>query len=144
VARIREAVTIGAAPAEVWRVVHEDLAEVPRWAEYLRRVDAVGGHPGQGWRVRYELDLPGGAQTDLVLEYTTWDRPRHAAGRFVEGPLQGTWSYRFQERGAQTDVLYEMDYEMRGLLRLAGGALKGRYAEGIRHGMAMLKRHLEG
>ena len=117
---------------------------MPRWADYLRRADAVGRPPGRGARVRYELQLPGGLLASLVLEYTSWNRPLHAAGRFVDGPLQGTWAYTFGERAGLTDLRYEMDYEMRGLLRFAGGALKGQYEDGIRRGMTSLKAYLEG
>jgi hypothetical protein len=145
-ARIREEVSIAAPPADVWRAVHEDLAGLPRWAEGLKRAQAVGRATGNGARVRYELELPGGVRADLVLEYTAWDRPRRSAGRFADGPLNGTWSYTFRERpgGGGTDLLYEMDYEMRGLLRFAGGALRGQYADGIRRGMDRLKRYVEG
>lgn len=141
--RIREEVSIAVAPSAVWRAVHEDLEQVPRWADYLRRAEALGGPPGPGFRVRYELELPGGMRADVVLQYTDWDRPRRAAGRFADGPLQGTWAYTFAGRTGRTDLRYEMDYEMRGLLRLAGGALKGQYADGIRRGMTRLKEYLE-
>jgi uncharacterized protein YndB with AHSA1/START domain len=141
--RIREEVSIAAPPAAVWRAVHEDLDGVPRWADYLRRASALTRPLGRGGRVRYELELPGGYRADLVLEYTEWDRPRRAAGRFAEGPLDGSWSYTYRERKAGTDLLYEMDYEMRGLLRLAGGALRTRYEDGIRRGMRMLKDYVE-
>ncbi len=109
--------------------MHEDLDEVPRWAAYLRRASALDGPPSRGARVKYELELPGGLRTDLILEYTDWDRPRRAVGRFGDE--------------GRTDLLYEMDYELRGLLRFAGGALKGQYADGIRRGMAMLKEYVE-
>jgi Polyketide cyclase / dehydrase and lipid transport len=142
-ARIREEVSIGAPPSEVWWAVHENLAGLTDWAEHLVRAEAMGGPPGPGARVRYELALPGGVRADLVLEYTGWERPRRASGRFAGGPLAGTWSYTYRERHDGTDLLYEMDYEMRGLLRFAGGALRGRYADGIRRGMARLKAHLE-
>lgn len=142
-ARIREVVSIGAPPFVVWRAVHEDLAGLPDWAENLVRAEALGGAPGPGARVRYELELPGGVRTDLVLEYTSWDRPRRATGRFAGGALGGTWSYTYREGDGGTELTYEMDYEMRGLLRFAGGALRGQYAEGIRRGMVRLKQHLE-
>ncbi len=142
--RIREEVSIDAPRADVWHAVHEDLAGMPRWADSLRRAVAVGRPPGKGSRLRYELDLPGGMRADLVLEYTSWDPPSRAAGRFADGPLQGTWSYTYRERPGGTDLLYEMDYELRGLLRLAGGALKGQYADGIRRGMERLKEYVEG
>jgi hypothetical protein len=141
--RVREEVSIGAPPAAVWYAVHEDLAGAVRWAAYLRRAEAVGGPPGPGARVRYELDLPGGARADLVLQYTVWEPPRRAAGRFADGPLRGTWSYTYKDRRVATDLVYEMDYEMRGLLRLAGGLLQRQYEAGIRQGMVMLKRYVE-
>jgi len=142
--RIREEVSIGAPPADVWRAVHEDLEGLPRWADGLKRASAMGRPPGMGSRVRYELELAGGVRADLVLEYTSWDRPRRATGRFAGGPLQGSWSYTYRERAGATDLVYEMDYEMRGLLRLAGGALRGQYEDGIRRGMDRLKAYLEG
>ena len=145
VARIREELSIAVPPARVWRAVHEDLAEAPRWAAYLRSARNLGRAPGVGSRVRYELELSGGFRADLVLQHTAWNPPRLAAGRFVEGPIQGSWSYTYAaEPGGGTRLRYEMDYEMRGLLRFASGALRGRYEEGIRQGMAMLKEHLEG
>lgn len=141
--RLREEVSIGAPPAAVWHAVHEDVAGSVRWAGYVRRAEAIGGPPGTGARVRYELDLPGGARTDLVLEYTVWEPHRRAAGRFAEGPLRGTWSYTYSGRRGVTDLVYEMDYEMRGLLRFAGGLLQRQYEAGIRQGMVMLKQHVE-
>jgi hypothetical protein len=36
-----------------------------------------------------------------------------------------------------------MDYELAGLLRFAGGLLKGQYAEGIRKNMEALKKYVE-
>ena len=141
--RIREEVSIDAPPREVWKAVHEDLASAPRWAAYLRHAEALPSKPDEGPRVLYELDLPGGFQVDLVLQYTTWDPPRLATGRFDGGPLDGTWSYSYSPREGGTDLVYEMDYEMRGLLRFAGGVLRGQYEDGIRRGMAMLKEHVE-
>lgn len=136
-------VSIALAPDVVWHAVHEDLAGAPRWAAYLRSAEGLDGPPGPGSRVRYNVELAGGIRIELVLQYTTWDRPRLAAGRFVGGPLQGTWSYRYVGRAGGTDLHYEMDYELRGLLRFAGGMLKGQYEDGIRRGMTMLKEHLE-
>lgn len=140
---IREEVSIAAPPHAVWKAVHEDLDNVPRWADYLRRAEALDTQPGAGRRVRYELALPGGFEAELVLLYTTWDPPRLAAGRFAGGPLSGTWSYTYMPRDGGTALVYEMDYELRGLLRFAGGMLKGQYEEGIRQGMAMLKDYVE-
>jgi uncharacterized protein YndB with AHSA1/START domain len=142
--RIREDVSIRVPPARVWRAVHEDLEAAPRWAGYLRSARSLGGRPGPGWRVRYELELPGGFRADLVLQYTAWEPPRRADGRFADGPLGGAWSYSYAAEGAGTRLSYEMDYELRGLLRVAGGLLRSQYEEGIRRGMAMLKEHLEG
>jgi polyketide cyclase/dehydrase/lipid transport protein len=140
---IREEVWVAAPPRAVWNAVHEDLDNVPHWAGYLRRAEALDSQSGTGGRVRYELNLPGGFEAELVLRYTTSDPPRPAAGRFDSGPLSGTWPYTYIARDGGTALVYEMDYELRGLLRFAGVMLKGQYEEGIRQGMAMLKDYVE-
>jgi uncharacterized membrane protein len=141
--RIREEITIRAPASAVWEAVHIDLENVPRWAGYLRRAESVQGRPGRSWKVRYDLDLPGGFAASLTMLHTDWEPFRRCAGRFVEGPLQGDWSYAYDERGGNTRLVYEMDYQLGGLLRFAGGVMKSQYADGIRQGMAALKRYVE-
>lgn len=141
-AHISERVTIAAPAAAVWEAVHEDMEAAPRWAGYLKRAVLLDGDtPGPGRRVRYDLDLPG--SPSLVLLPSEWDRPHRCAGRFDGGPVEGTWSYTYREREGATDLHYEMDYRMAGLLRFAGGMLQSRYEDGVRQGMAMLRRYLE-
>ena len=142
--RIREEATIRAPAAAVWRAVHLDLENLPRWAGYVKRAEAPDGRPGKNWRVRYHLELPGGFQGSLTLLHTVWEPPRRCAGRFDGGPLKGEWSYTYGEEGAGTRLVYEMDYQLTGLLRFAGGIMSGQYAEGIRQAMASLKSYLEG
>lgn len=141
--RIAEVINIAAAPEAVWKAVHEDLDNAPRWAAYLTRAKALDSPQGTGSRVLYELTLPGGFEAKLVLQYTTWDPPNLATGRFADGPLSGMWSYTYTARAGGTALAYEMDYELKGLLRFAGGLLKGQYEEGIRQGMVMLKDYVE-
>jgi uncharacterized protein YndB with AHSA1/START domain len=141
--RIREEITIRAPAEEVWKAVHTDLANIPRWAGYLRRAESVGGRPGTGWRVRYDLELPGGLAASLTLLHSDWEPYRRCAGRFAEGPLKGEWSYSYAESGGRTRLVYDMDYQLGGLLRFAGGMMKSQYADGIREGMARLKEYLE-
>jgi hypothetical protein len=132
------------APLEtVWEIVHERVEEAPCWAGYLRRaVPLSSGPPGPGSRFRYDLDLPG--DPSLVLENESWDRPRSCTGRFVDGPVRGRWSYVYASRNGSTSLTYEMDYELTGMLRFAGGLLKSRYEEGIRDAMKSLKAFVEG
>jgi uncharacterized protein YndB with AHSA1/START domain len=141
--RIREEVTIRAPAGEVWNAVHVDLENLPRWAGYVKRAQTLDGRPGKNWRVRYELALPGGFTGALILLHTEWDPPRRCAGRFDGGPLRGDWSYTYSDQAGATDLVYEMDYQLAGVLRFAGGMLKNQYAEGIRQAMDSLKRYLE-
>jgi uncharacterized protein YndB with AHSA1/START domain len=141
--RIREEVTIRAPADEVWNAVHVDLENLPRWAGYVKSAQALEGRPGENWRVRYELALPGGFTGAMVLLHTEWDPPRRCAGRFDGGPLQGDWSYTYSEQAGATHLVYEMDYDLTGVLRFAGGMLRNQYAEGIRQAMDSLKRYLE-
>ncbi|OLC15464.1 MAG: hypothetical protein AUH32_03270 [Actinobacteria bacterium 13_1_40CM_66_12] len=57
--------------------------------------------------------------------------------------MKGKWSYTYTEKDGWTHVVYEMDYELTGLLRFTGGLLSGQYAEGIRQNMAALKKYIE-
>jgi uncharacterized membrane protein len=144
VARIREQVDIVAPPDRVWAVVAEDVKNAPRWTTYLDRVDKLDdGAPGRGTRYRYYLDLPGTAVT-LEVEQDVYLKPKKCAGRFIKGPLKGTWTYTYaQRKDGSTRLTYEMDYQLTGLLRFAGGLLGPQYAAGIHKNMESLKRYIE-
>jgi uncharacterized membrane protein len=143
-AQITEEVEIKAPAERVWKVVHEDVANAPRWSSHLRRVELVDGEPpARGSRLRYHLDLPGGLKETLEVEHTTFNPPKKAAGKFVGGPLRGTWSYSYREKDGLTRLSYDMDYQLTGLLRFAGGLLARQYADAIRKSMAALKKYIE-
>jgi len=142
--KIRETVDIEAPPSRVWAVVQEDVVNAPRWSTNLAKVEKLDSEPpGKGTRYRYHLDLPGGIKETLEVEQTTYTKPKHCSGKFVRGPLKGTWSYTYTERRGGTHVVYEMDYELGGLLRLAGRLFAGQYAEGIQKNMVRLKKYIE-
>lgn len=136
---------IEASPARVWAVVQEDAKNAPKWSSNLVKVEQIDqGPPGKGTRYRYHLDLPGGFKETLEVEQTAYVRPKHCGGKFTRGPLKGEWSYTYTERkDGSTHLVYEMNYELGGLLRLAGGLLSGQYADGIRENMAALKAYVE-
>jgi uncharacterized membrane protein len=144
VARIREQVDIDAPPERVWAVVAEDVKNAPRWTTYLDRVDRLDeGAPGKGTRYRYHLDLPG-TKVTLDVEQDVYQKPRKCAGRFIKGPLKGTWTYIYtQRKDGSTRLTYEMDYELTGLLRFAGGLLGPQYAAGIHKNMESLRKYIE-
>jgi uncharacterized membrane protein len=143
-AKLRETVDIDAPASRVWAVVQEDVTNVPKWSRQVAKVEKLDRNPpGKGTRYRYHLDLPGGFKETLEVEQTTFVKPKRCAGKFISGPLKGTWSYTYSETKAGTRVVYEMDYELGGLLRFAGRLLAGQYAEGIRSNMAALKKYIE-
>ncbi len=144
VTRLKEEVDIDAPAERVWAVVQEDVTNAPRWTSYVAKIEKLDKNPpGKGTRYRYHLDLPGGIKEQLEVEQSVYTKPKRCAGTFVRGPLKGTWSYTYRERGGTTHVVYEMDYELSGLLRFAGGLLAGQYAAGIRSNMAALKKYIE-
>jgi uncharacterized membrane protein len=144
VARIREQVDIDAPPERVWAVVAEDVKNAPRWTTYLDRVDRLDeGALGKGTRYRYHLDLPG-TKVTLEVEQDVYQKPRKCAGRFIKGPLKGTWTYTYtQRKDGSTRLTYQMDYELTGLLRFAGGLLGPQYAAGIHKNMESLRKYIE-
>jgi uncharacterized membrane protein len=143
-AKLRETVDIQAPITRVWAVVQEDVKNVPKWSKQVAKVEQLDDQPaGKGTRYRYHLNLPGGLKETLEVEQTTWLKPKRCAGKFVKGPLKGTWGYTYTEIKTGTRAVYEMDYELGGLLRFAGSLLAGQYAQGIRDNMAALKKYIE-
>lgn len=142
---IRESIDIDAPAERVWAVVAEDVKNAPKWTTNLEKVETLdNAPPGRGTRYRYHLDLPAGARIQLEVEQDVWNKPKRCAGRFVKGPLKGTWSYAYtQRKDGTTKLTYEMDYELTGLLRFAGGLLGPQYAAGIRDNLQRLKRYIE-
>jgi uncharacterized membrane protein len=145
VTKLREEIDIKAPASQVWAVVQEDVVHAPKWSSYLVKVEKLDdGPPGKGTRYRYHLDLPGGFKEKLEVEQSVWQKPKRCAGKFIRGPLKGTWSYAYTEKkDGTTHVVYEMDYELGGLLRFTGGLLTKQYAEGIRKNMSALKKYIE-
>ena len=142
--KLRETVDIDAPAADVWAVVQEDVVHARRWTTNLTKVEKLDdGPPGVGTRYRYHLDLPGGIKEMVDVEQGVYKKPKHCAGKFIKGPLKGTWSYTYTERKDSTRLVYEMDYELAGLLRFAGGLLSRQYAEGIRVNLLRLKKYVE-
>jgi uncharacterized membrane protein len=145
VATIRESVEIDAPRERVWAVVAEDVKNAPKWTTYLEKAEKLDqGAPGKGTRYRYHLSLPGGHKAQLEVEQDVYNQPKKCAGRFIRGPLKGTWAYTYTHRkDGTTKLLYEMDYELTGLLRFAAGLLGPQYAAGIRQNMQSLKKYIE-
>jgi len=145
VAKIRESVDIDALVERVWAVVAEDVKNAPKWTSYLEKAEKLDdGSPGKGTRYRYHLNLPGGNTVKLEVEQDIYHKPKKCAGRFIKGPLKGTWSYTYtQRKDGSTRLVYEMDYELAGLLRFAGALLGPQYAAGIHKNMESLKRYIE-
>lgn len=145
VAKIRESVEIEAPAERVWAVVAEDVQNAPKWTTYLDKAEKLdSGPPGKGTRYRYHLRLPGGHKVMLEVEQDVWNKPKRCAGRFVKGPLKGTWAYTYTERkDGSTRLGYDMDYELGGLLRFAAGLLGPQYAAGIQQNLVSLKRYVE-
>jgi uncharacterized membrane protein len=145
VSKIHEQVEIEAPAERVWAVVAEDVKNAPRWTSYLEKAEKLDeGPPGRGTRYRYLLSLPGGNRVTLEVEQDVYNKPKKCSGRFIKGPLKGTWSYTYtQRKDGTTRLVYEMDYELGGLLRFAGGLLGPQYAAGIHKNMESLKKYIE-
>lgn len=142
---IRESVDIDAPPERVWAVVAEDVKNAPKWTPNLEKVEKLDdGPPGKGTRYRYHLSLPGGHKVRVEVEQDVWSKPKKCAGRFIDGPVKGTWAYTYaRKKDGTAKLTYEMDYGLTGLLRFAGGLLGPQYAAGIRENMQRLKKYVE-
>lgn len=143
-ATIHEVVDIEAPAERVWAVVAEDVKNAPKWSTNLDRVEKLDREPpGKGTRYRYHLDV-GGQKVTLEVEQDVFNKPKKCTGRFVKGPIKGTWAYTYtQRKDGSTRLVYDMDYELGGLLRFATGVLGPQYAAGIRKNMERLKTYIE-
>lgn len=143
--KLHEVIDIEAPVDRVWAVVADDVLHATKWTTNLDRVEKLDdGSPGKGTRYRYHLSLPGGHKEKVEVEQTVYTKPKKCAGVFIKGPLKGTWSYTYSERkDGSMRLAYDMDYEMTGFLRFAGGLLAGQYADGIRNNMERLKTYVE-
>ena len=143
-ATIHETIDIDAPAERVWAVVAEDVENARRWTSNLDKVEKLtDGPPGKDTRYRYHLDI-GGHKEKLEVVQDVFNRPKKCSGRFVSGPLKGKWSYTYtQRKDGSTRLVYDMDYQLGGLLRFATGVLGPQYAAGIRKSMESLKRYIE-
>jgi uncharacterized protein YndB with AHSA1/START domain len=144
VPKLRESVVIDAPPERVWAVVAEDVKNAPKWTSYLDKAEKLDpGPPGPGTRYRYHLKLPGGHKETIEVEQEVYEKPKRCAGKIIKGPLKGAWSYTYTGRkDGTTRLVYEMDYEIGGWLRFAGGLLAGQYADGVRTTMESLQQYI--
>lgn len=141
--RVQEEIRIRAPRDVVWTTVHDEALDSPRWSPTLTAVEEIEGEPGEGWRLRYRLRIPGGRSAAIELVHTAWEPPRRCAGSIVEGPVGGDWEWRYRERAGVTTVVYTMELRVGGVLRLAGGVFADQYAKGIRENLEGLKRLIE-
>ena len=140
---VQQSVIIDCSAREIFAAVADPEIQM-RYDDEIRSCEKVtAGAIGKGTRYRYHLDLPGGIKETLDVQQDVFTKPKHCSGRFIKGPLKGEWSYTYSERKDGTHVVYEMDYELTGLLRFAGGLLSRQYAEGIRDNMKRLKAYIE-
>jgi uncharacterized membrane protein len=144
VAKVRESVEIDAPVEKVWAVVHEDFKNASRWTSSLDHVDVLTEGPTRkGTELRYTITTPGGKQ-QLEVEHTTVSPGKAVAGRFIKGPIKGTWKYAYAQREGGTKLTYSMDYEPNGFgARLFFGIIEKQVPSDLLKTLANLKRYVE-
>jgi hypothetical protein len=101
------------------------------------------GPLGRGTELRYTLSTPGGKQ-ELEVEHTTVTPGKTVAGRFIKGPIKGTWKYAYAEKEDGTRLTYTMDYEPNGLgARLFFGLVEKQVPADVVRTLASLKKYVE-
>ena len=143
-ATIREAVDIEAPVEKVWAVVHSDFKNANQWSSNLERVEVLSDGPfGPGTELRYVIQTPGGRQ-ELEVVHTTVTPGKTVSGKFVKGPIKGTWKYSYAARGDGTRLTYVMDYEPNGFTaRIFFGIIEKQLPGDVARTLASLKRYVE-
>jgi uncharacterized membrane protein len=143
-ATVRETVEIDAPVARVWAVVHEDFKNAAKWSNNLDRIDVLTDGPfGRGTELRYVISTPGGKQ-ELEVEHTTVTPGKTVSGKFIRGPIKGTWKYSYAERPDGTRLTYTMDYEPNGIAaRIFFGIIERQLPNDVERTLRSLKRYVE-
>ena len=145
VQRIRERIEIDAPVEAIWKVVHRDIAKVPRWSKNLLRTEVVGGGSLKaGSELLYVVKLPGGLTHDLHLKVLEYDELRRCSGTFTAPSMSGTWLWTYRTRGDVTVVTYETDVKLSGMLRFAGRIVEDQVGQDARRNFEALKEYVEG
>ena len=142
---IREEVEINASPARVWSVVHGDVVNIPEWSDNLVSTELVGsGKMRLGSQMRYVVKIPGGRTTTLVLRVDTYDKPSVCDGQIIEGPISGSWSWRYTELAPKsTNVVFDQQLKIGGVLRFASGVIERDVRSGVQRNLRDLKAYVE-
>lgn len=135
---------IDAPVARVWAVVHEDFKNAAKWSNNLDRIEVLTDGPfGKGTELRYVLATPGGKQ-QLEVEHTTVTPGKTVSGKFIKGPIKGTWKYSYAERESGTRLTYTMDYEPSGIAaRLFFGIIERQLPNDVERTLKSLKSYVE-
>ena len=115
-----------------------------KWSSNLERVEVLTDGPfGKGTELRYVISTPGGRQ-ELEVEHTSVTPGKAVAGRFVKGPIKGTWKYAYAEKEGWTRLTYTMDYEPNGFAaRLFFGIIEKQLPNDVHRTLASLKKYVE-
>ena len=108
------------------------------------RIETLTDGPfGRGTELLYVLSTPGGKQ-ELEVEHTTVTQGKTVSGKFIRGPLKGTWKYSYAERDGGTKLVYTMDYEPNGFAtRLFFGIIERQLPNDVARTMKSLKAYVE-
>lgn len=86
----------------------------------------------------------GGRRQALEVEHTTVTPGRTVAGKFIKGPIKGTWKYAYTEKDGGTKLTYSMDYEPNGFAaRLFFGIIEKQVPGDLARTLANLKKYIE-
>lgn len=143
-AKVRETVDIDAPVEKVWAVVHEDFKNAGKWTSSLDHVEVLTAGPlGRGTELRYTINTAGGKQ-HLEVEHTTVTPGKMVSGKFIKGPIKGTWRYAYADKDGWTKLTYSMDYEPNGFAaRLFFGIIEKQVPNDLVRTLASLKKYVE-
>ena len=141
---VREEIEIAAPAERIWAVVHQDIANVPKWARSFTRTEVVGGGSVQeGSELRYLARLPVGGTAELRMVVEHYDEFTRCSGTLHAAAMSGRWDWHYIERNGVTSVRYETRVQVASLFRLLAGAVEGRIRRDVRDDLRELKRYVE-